>query len=103
MSYYPIELDKTRNLKYGMRAIDRIEKKLKTKISKLDLNDLSMEETAVIIWSALVHEDRELTPEKVMDLVDDYSNITKVSEAIGEAINATFTNGEKPEADEKNA
>ncbi len=27
MSYYPIELDKVRNLKYGMRAIDLIEKK----------------------------------------------------------------------------
>ena len=95
MSYVEIKLDKTRNLKYGMRAIDRIEKKLKKKISKIDMDDLSMEETATFIWAGLVHEDRNLTPEKVMDLVDEYSNLQEVSLKLAEAINLAFSNGDQ--------
>jgi len=89
-----IILDKTRNLKYGMRAIDRVENKLNTKISKIDMNDLSMKELATFIWAGLAHEDNSLTPEKVMDLVDEYSNITEVTDKLLEAINQAFTNGE---------
>ena len=90
MSYYPIKLDKTRNLKYGMRALDRIEKKLERKLSQINLDDLSMEETAVVIWAGLVHEDNKLTVERVMDLVDEYSNLTEIGEHIGHAINGAF-------------
>jgi hypothetical protein len=89
-----IKLDKTRNLRYGMRAIDRVEKKLKTKISKINTNELSMEELATFIWAGLAHEDKDLTPEKVMDLVDEYSNINEVTAKLGEAINMAFNNGE---------
>lgn len=95
MSYVEIKLDKTRNLKYGMRAIDRIEKKLKTKLSMIDMENLSMEETATFIWGGLVHEDDKLTVAKVMDLVDEYSNINEVSIKIVEALNLAFTNGEE--------
>ena len=104
MSYYPIKLDKTRNLKYGMRALDRIEKKLKKKISQIDLNDLSIEETATFIWAGLVHEDAKLTIENVMDLVDEHSNLTAVGEHIGKAINEAFGIKEEEETEEvKNA
>lgn len=101
MSYIEIKLDKTRNLRYGMRAIDRVEKKLKTKISKIDMNDLSMEELATFMWAGLVHEDRELTPEKVMDLVDEHSTVSVATSKLVEAMNMAFSNGEK--IDEKNA
>lgn len=102
MSYYPIKLDKTRNLKYGMRAISLIEKKFKKPITKVDMDNLTMEETAVMIWAGLHHEDKELTPDKVMDLVDDYSNMVKVVEAMGEALQEAFGNEEKVEETEKN-
>ena len=52
MSYYPIELDKARNLKYGMKAISLVEKKFKKPIMKIEgMQDgsLSMEEYAVIM------------------------------------------------------
>lgn len=96
MAYVEIKLDKTRNLKYGMRALDRVEKKLKRKISQIDMNDLSMEEIATFIWAGLVHEDKELTVEKVMDLVDEYSNLNEVSLKLDEAVNLAFNNGEQP-------
>jgi hypothetical protein len=88
--FTPIQLDKSRNFRYGMKAISIIEKKLKKNISKIDFDDLSMEDTAIIIWSGLVHEDPKLTPEKVMDLVDEHSNMQKVIEVMGQAMDEAF-------------
>lgn len=88
--YYPIQLDKSRNLRYGMRALSLIEKKLKKPISKVDTDNLTMEETAVLIWAGLVHEDKNLTPDRVMDLVDEYSNFNAVMQVFGEALQGAF-------------
>lgn len=88
--YTPIILDKTRNFRYGMKAISLIEKKMKCNVSKIDFENLTMEDTATLIWAGLVHEDRELSPEKIMDLIDEYSNIQDVAKIMGEAMNEAF-------------
>lgn len=107
MSYYPIKLDKIRNLKYGMRAIDLIEKKFKKPIMKIEgMTDgaLSMDQYATLIWAGLYHEDKSLTPEKVMALIDEHSSIREVSKEMWDALNEMFavegTNTE--EIEEKN-
>lgn len=103
MSFYPIQLDKTRNLRYGMRALSLIEKKLKKPVAKIDMENLTMEDTATIIWAGLQHEDKDLTPEKVMDLVDDHSDIQTVLTAMGEAFAGAFGAGQaEAETEEKN-
>jgi len=94
MSYYPINLDKTRNLRYGMKAISLIEKKLKKPVANIDINNMTMEDTAIMIWAGLYHEDEKLTPDNVMDLVDDHSNISTVIQAMGEAMQGAFGSGE---------
>jgi hypothetical protein len=99
--YYPIQLDKVRNLRYGMKALSLIEKKLKKPVSKIDMDDLTMEDAATLIWAGLQHEDKDLTPDKVMDLVDEYSNIPAVMQAMGEAFAAAF-GADAPEEDAKN-
>ena len=97
--FTPVKLgEKTRNFRYGMKAVDAIEKKFGKNISKVDFNNLTMEETATIIWAGLVHEDKEITPEKVMDLIDDTGNFTEVLEAMNIAFTSAFGSG----ADEKN-
>ena len=90
--YYPIQLDKMRNFRYGMKAISLIEKKLGKPIGKIDLENLTMEDAAVMIWAGLVHEDKDLTPEKVMDLVDEYSDVQTALTAMGEAFQGAFGN-----------
>ena len=96
MSYYPIQLDKSRNIKYGMRAISLIEKKFKTPIAQIDMENMTMEDTATIIWAGLQHEDRELTPDKVIDLIDEYSSLQTVMSAMNEAFTGAFgTTGEE--------
>lgn len=99
--YYPIQLDKMRNFRYGMKAISLIEKKLGKPIGKVDMENLTMEDAAVMIWAGLVHEDPELTPDKVMDLVDEYSDVQTVLETMGKAFQGAFNQG-KAEKKEKN-
>lgn len=94
MSYYPIKLDKVRNLKYGMRAIDLIEKKFGKPIMAIEgLQEglLTMEEYATLIWAGLVHEDKNLTPDKVIDLIDEHSSLVEVTRDMWKALNETFT------------
>lgn len=90
MSYYPIQLDKVRNFRYGMRAISLVEKKFKKPVSQIDMDNLTMEDAATLVWAGLQHEDKSLTPEKVMDLVDDHSDIQTVLTAMGEAFQGAF-------------
>jgi len=93
MSYYPITLDKERQLKYGMRAIDLIEKKFKKPIMKIEgMQDgnLTMVEYSILIWAGLVHEDRSLTPDKVMDLIDEHSSLKIISNEMWTAFNEVF-------------
>lgn len=97
MSYTPIELDKVRNFRYGMKAISIIEKKFKKPLAKINFEELTMEETATIIWAGLVHEDKELTANRVMDLIDDKGNLQEVMQAMAEAMNAAFGGLKKEE------
>ena len=91
--YTPLELDKVRNFRYGMKAVHLIEQKLNIKMAGLDMNALSMYELSVIVWAGLVHEDKELTPERIMELIDDYSSIPKVSETMAKAFEDAFGEG----------
>jgi len=92
--FVPIELDKTRNLRYGMVALMKLEKKLGKPFAKIDFeNEMTYEEIAAVIWAGLVHEDAELTPEKVAQLIDDYSDIPTALAAMGDAMQEAF--GEK--------
>jgi hypothetical protein len=88
--FTPIQLDKARNLRYGMKAIHLIEKNLKSNISKIDLENLTMEQLAVILWAGLHHEDSTLSPDRVMDLVDDYGGVNHAVEIMGQAFADSF-------------
>ncbi|SCZ80391.1 hypothetical protein [Acidaminobacter hydrogenoformans] len=91
----PIKLDKIRNLRFGMRAIANIEDNLNIKISKFDLSDVGMKDLAVFLWAGLAHEDPVLTPDDVMDLIDEHLSIKEAVEILGKAIDASFGTTEK--------
>lgn len=84
--YTPIEMDKVRNFRFGMRAVDFIEKKFGKPISKVDFSNMTMKETATVILAGLIHEDSSLTEEKVMDIIDEKGNLEDVLEAMSEAM-----------------
>lgn len=85
-----VKLDKIRSFRYGMKALSRIEGLLGTSVSKLDFDNLTLHELATIICCGLMHEDADLTPEKVMDLVDEHSSIVEVTQKMGEAFAQAF-------------
>lgn len=93
--YTPIQLDKVRNFRYGMKALKRIEKMTGKPIMKLDMDNLSIEELSVMLWAGLVHEDESLTPDSVIDLIDDHSNMTDAAEVMGEAFSRAFDGGKE--------
>jgi len=90
-----IELDKARNLRYGMNALVKVEELTGKSIIKLDLENLSMKDLRTILFAGLYHEDRDLTPEKVGELIDEHSNIAAVAEKLGEAFTVAFGENSK--------
>lgn len=94
MSYFSIELDKERNFRYSIKAIKEIEAKYKKPIAQIeqlrDTSRMSVDDYAFLICAGLKHEDKDLTPAKVIDLIDEYSTIGKVTSVMWEAFNAEF-------------
>ena len=60
-----------------------------------------MEETATFIWAGLAHEDKNLTPERVMDLIDEYSSLPKITKAMQKAVIDAFGGDEVAEESEE--
>lgn len=85
-AFTPYKLDKVRNLRYGMKAFSKIEDVFGMPLAKIDLNNLTQKQLATIIWAGLEHEDKDLDADKVMDLIDDYSDIQEASEMLTKAI-----------------
>lgn len=94
--FVSVELDKSRNMRFGMVALIKMEEKLGKPISELDLNKIKMSELAVIIWAGLYHEDNTLTPDKVAELVDDYSDIQTISKVMSQCFEESFGKNEHP-------
>lgn len=67
--YYPITLDKERTLRYDMRALDQIERRLNTNIASINFRGLKINEIATILWAGLSHEDKDLTIEGLFDIM----------------------------------
>lgn len=85
-----IELDKARNLRYGMNALVKVEELTGKPITKLDLDNLSMKDLRTILFAGLFYEDKNLTPETVGELIDEYSDIGSVATKLGEAFTVAF-------------
>lgn len=88
--FVPIELDKTRNIRFGMVALMKVEKKLGKSFSKINFDEITYDEVANILWAGLVHEDPELTPDKLAELIDEYSNVQTAITLMGEAMTEAF-------------
>ena len=66
-----IELDKARNLRYGINALVTVEELTGKPLTRLDLESVSIKDLRAILYAGLCHEDKTLTPEKVGELIDE--------------------------------
>jgi hypothetical protein len=94
----PIELDKTRHLRFTLNAMIECEERtgrsmLNTKATQIGLKDLR-----VYVWAALIHEDPTLTPEQVGDMID-LHNLADVSDAFRRAFSAAMPEAKGEQAE----
>lgn len=90
-----IELDKARNLRYGINALVKVEELTGKSITKLDLENISMKDLRTIVFAGLFHEDNMLSPESVGNLIDEYSTVEETASKLGEAFTLAFGKPEK--------
>lgn len=88
-----IVLDRPRTLRYGMNGLVKIEELTGKAISKMDLENISIKDLRSMIYAGLFHEDKTLTPERVADLIDEYSDLTGAAAKLGEAMTLAFSGG----------
>lgn len=89
--YTPIMLDKMRNFRYSMRALSLIEKSFKKPLARIEFGALTIEETMTVVWAGLVHEDNNLTPDVLLDIMDQHGvKFDDLVDAMTTAINEAF-------------
>lgn len=82
-----IKLDKERHLRLTLKGILEFEKLTgKSFMKGFDPQDFSLEDTATMLWACLLHEDKELTLDDVLCMVD-VANFVAVMGALTVCIN----------------
>jgi hypothetical protein len=87
--YVLIEADKPRKLRYGHKALKMLQKLTGKSIDKIDLDFEKLEEIEKVFYCGLFADDKDLTLEKMEDVLDcvDYATLMK---ALPEAITKAF-------------
>ena len=77
-----VTLDKERHLRLTLKAMLEFEKHTgKNLLKGFSFDDLTLEDSAALVWACLIHEDKELTLEDVLEMID-LSNLGVVMEAL---------------------
>jgi hypothetical protein len=86
----PVMLDKQRNLRFGFRAMMAIEERTGRGFLEVARecvsNNPKISTLCDMLWAGFIHEDSELTPEKVADLLDEKDNVSEFIGVVGQAI-----------------
>lgn len=81
-----INLDKERHLRLTLKGMLEFQKITgKNLLKGFNFRDLTIEDSAALTWACLIHEDKELTYDNVLEMVD-VSNFTTVMEALKDCI-----------------
>jgi hypothetical protein len=86
-----IELDKVRQLRFTLNALELIEDNLGVPLAKMAEIEMKIKNVKVILWAGLLDEDKDLTVEYVGGLVD-LDNFEYVQEQLGKAFGGTVKN-----------
>jgi predicted house-cleaning noncanonical NTP pyrophosphatase (MazG superfamily) len=84
-----IKLDKERYLLRTLRGMKLFEDKTgKSMLRGFDINTLTNDDVIAMLWSLLIHEDKELTIEQTEELteqIDAMEVVQKIIESLGES------------------
>lgn len=89
-----ITLDRKRTLRLTLKGMLEFEKITGRNLIKgFDLKDLSLNDTAALVWACLIHEDSELTYDALLNLID-ISNLGQVSDAVTKSLEQSLSRKE---------
>jgi len=92
-----INLDKERHLRLTLKGMLEFEKLTKKNLLKgVNFAELTLEDTAVLMWACLIHEDKKLTFDDFLRMID-FSNLEIVIKAVTDCLNQSMST---PKADE---
>lgn len=95
-----VHLDKPRTLRYTMRAMEKIEEETgKSVTDEAFLQGISATDLITVVWAGLIHEDRDVERDVVLDHVDVHS-IEDVAEKVRAAMGVA-SEGDEDGADEE--
>lgn len=96
-----VKLDKARTLKFRRKELKLLEKTFGKKLSKIDFEDLGVEELTQMIHLGLTHEDPDLTLEQTEELVDIYPHFGILVQETMEAFGIAMAGPRKQENGDK--
>ncbi len=92
-----IKLDKERHLRFAMRGMVEFDNRTgRNALKGLNLKDLSLEDTGLLLWCCLLHEDPTLELDSVLNMVD-LSNLLEIVEAITTCLNQSLNSAKGAE------
>jgi hypothetical protein len=81
-----IKLDKERSLLRTLKGMRLFEEKTgKSMLKGVQFDDLTMDDVYTLLWSLLIHEDKNLSLEKMEDLTE-HVDAVEIIQKIGEAL-----------------
>ena len=86
-------LEKPRILRYNMTALSLLEDHFDSPIAEFlpKLKKLKLSQLTVCLWAGLRHEDKDITPEQIMEMLDNADNPTKMIEESAQALSKAMT------------
>ncbi len=88
MKSIPVELDKVRNIRLGVAAMQTIQKLLKKPLVKIELDNIDEMLTVVVV--GMQHEDKDMNKERLTELIDEYSDLETIITATTDAIAESY-------------
>lgn len=81
-----IKLDKERHLLRTLKGMKLFEEKTgKSMLKGFPVDDLTMDDVYALLWSLLIHEDKNLSLEKMEELTE-HVDAVEIIQKIGEAL-----------------
>ena len=82
-----VKLDKERHMRLSLKGMIEYGKHTNQNLLKgFNFKDMSLEEVGTLLWACLIHEDKELTLDDVLCLVD-IGNLDTVMVALADCVN----------------
>lgn len=79
-----LELDRVRTLKFTLNSLEIIEDLTGQSLDKIG-QSMNMKTLKALLYAGLVHEDKELTAERIGDMIE-VGDLERVSQALSEAL-----------------